>query len=147
MIALFSSIGWQEMALLFFLGLLLYGRNLPEAGRKFGRVVAQLRRSFHDFKDQIDRDGEVRNVKQVISNTAREVKNVAKARDAITSPVNALRELTHDAMSTPIHSSDSDDASERVIDDGDDDMVIETDEPKAATPTTHTTSEEDLNNG
>gem|GEM_PF-2712363 len=146
MVALFSSIGWQEMALLFFLGLLLYGRNLPDAGRKFGRVVAQLRRSFQDFKDQIDRDGEVRSVKQVISNTAREVKNVAKAPSEITNPLNALRELTHDAMSTPTHSAVGDGVSERVIDDGDEDMVIETDEPEAEAPTTHAPPSEDPNN-
>ncbi|MEC7726284.1 MAG: twin-arginine translocase TatA/TatE family subunit, partial [Planctomycetota bacterium] len=73
MIALFSSIGWQEMFLLFFVGLLLYGRNLPDAGRSLGRVVAQLKRSFQDFKSQIDRDGEIGDVKQAISKTAREV--------------------------------------------------------------------------
>ena len=36
------------------IGLLLFGRDLPNAGRKMGRVVAQLKRSFQDFKEQID---------------------------------------------------------------------------------------------
>ena len=102
MIALFSSIGWQEMFLLFFIGLLLYGRNLPDAGRSLGRVVAQLKRSFQDFKDQIDRDGEIRDVKKAISDTAREVKNVAKVPRAMSNPAGALRDLTHEAMSAPV---------------------------------------------
>ena len=90
------------MFLLFFVGLLLYGRNLPEAGRSLGRVVAQLKRSFQDFKNQIDRDGEVSNVKQAISKTAREIKNVTKVPRAVSDPGGALSDLTHEAMSSPI---------------------------------------------
>ena len=101
MIALFPTLGWQEMFLLLVLGLLLYGRNLPDAGRSLGRVVAQLKRSWLDFKDQLDSEGELRDVKKVIQNTAREVKNVAKVPTAIANPTNALRELTHEAMSSP----------------------------------------------
>ncbi|MEC8253279.1 MAG: twin-arginine translocase TatA/TatE family subunit [Planctomycetota bacterium] len=106
MIALFSSIGWQEMFLLFFVGLLLYGRNLPDAGRSLGRVVAQLKRSFQDFKSQIDRDGEIGDVKQAISKTAREVKNVAKVPRAVSDPGSALRDLTHEAMSSSVEDDD-----------------------------------------
>ena len=98
--AILPSLGWQEMFLLLVLGLLLYGRNLPEAGRSLGRVVAQLRRSFHDFKDQIDRDGEIRDVKKAIQDTAREVKGVAAVPRAVANPGTALRELTHEAMSS-----------------------------------------------
>ena len=102
MIAFIPTLGWQEMFLLLVLGLLLYGRNLPDAGRSLGRVVAQLKRSFHDFKDQIDRDGEIRDVKKAIQDTAREVKGVAAVPRAISNPGNALRELTHEAMSSPV---------------------------------------------
>jgi len=141
-IALFSSIGWQEMFLLFFIGLLLYGRNLPDAGRSLGRVVAQLKRSFQDFKDQIDRDGEIRNVKQAISDTAREVKNVAKVPRAIGNPGGALRDLTHEAMSSaltddePVHDLHSD-----AEDDLDDEPLVEVEEdhaPSAADPENQT---------
>ena len=131
MIALFSSIGWQEMFLLFFIGLLLYGRNLPDAGRSLGRVVAQLKRSFQDFKDQIDRDGELRDVKKAISDTAREVKNVAKVPRAMANPAGALRDLTHEAMSAPVGDDDDGGGSgygyggEHADDDFDDDPVVE----------------------
>ena len=128
MIALFSSIGWQEMFLLFFIGLLLYGRNLPDAGRSLGRVVAQLKRSFQDFKDQIDRDGELRDVKKAISDTAREVKNVAKVPTAMANPAGALRDLTHEAMSAPVASAGADALADLTGEDPDepeDEPVVE----------------------
>lgn len=101
------------MFLLLVIGLLLYGRNLPDAGRSLGRIVAQLKRSFHDFKDQLDRDGELRDVKKTLQDTAREVKNVAKVPRAMSNPSDALRELTHEAMSSPI----GDDPQPKVSDD------------------------------
>lgn len=145
MLALFSSIGWQEMFLLFFIGLLLYGRNLPDAGRSLGRVVAQLKRSFQDFKDQIDRDGEIRDVKKAISDTAREVKNVAKVPHAMANPAGALRDLTHEAMSAPVGAGHgADDRShdhDGSFDELDDDPVVEvesddgeSDQGEGATP-------------
>ena len=102
MIAFFPTLGWQEMFLLLGLGLLLYGRNLPDAGRSLGRVMAQLKRSFYDFKDQLDRDGEIRDVKKALQDTAREVKNVAKVPRAVSNPSDAQRDLTHEAMSSPV---------------------------------------------
>lgn len=110
MIAFLPTLSFQELFLLGVIGLLLFGRNLPDAGRSLGRVVAQLKRSFHDFKDQLDRDGEIRDVKKVIQDTAKEVKNVAKVPRAVTNPGDALRDLTHEAMSSPIE--DEDDASQ-----------------------------------
>lgn len=100
-IAFVPSLGWEEMFLLLVLGLLLYGRNLPEAGRNLGRVVAQLKRSFHDFKEQLDREGEIRDVKKAFEDTAREVRNVANVPRAIGNPGQALRELTREAMASP----------------------------------------------
>ena len=98
------------MFLLFLIGLLLYGRNLPEAGRNLGRVVAQLKRSFHDFKDQLDKEGDIREVKKVIQETAREVKNVSRVPTALHNPVGALRELSHQAMSEPLPLDDAPEA-------------------------------------
>ena len=117
MIAIFPTLGWQELFLLLVIGLLLYGRNLPDAGRSLGRVVSQLKRSFHDFKEQLDRDGEISDVKKAIQDTAREVKNVAKVPRAISNPTDALRDLTHEAMSSPIESELTDTGDETTPDD------------------------------
>lgn len=116
MIALIPNIGWQEMFLLLVIGLLLYGRNLPDAGRSLGRVIAQLKRSFHDFKDQLDRDGQLGDVKKALQDTAREVKNVANVPRALSKPVDALRDLTHEAMTSTIDEPIDKPAGEPVTD-------------------------------
>jgi sec-independent protein translocase protein TatA len=100
-LAILPSLGWQEMFLLLVIGLLLYGRNLPDAGRSLGRIVAQLKRSFHDFKSQLDREGELRDVKQALQDTAREVKNAARVPMAMADPGRAARDLAREAMTLP----------------------------------------------
>ena len=102
MIAFFPSLGWQEMFLLLVIGLLLYGRNLPEAGRSLGRVAAQMKRGFQEFKDQMDRDGSVREFKKTFQETTGELRRVAEVPRAIANPTMALRNLANDAMSSPI---------------------------------------------
>ncbi|MBL8756583.1 MAG: hypothetical protein JNK15_25030 [Planctomycetes bacterium] len=102
MFAFLPSLGWQEMLLLIMLGLLLYGRNLPQAGRTMGRFVAQMKRGFQDFKDQLDRDESLREVRKTIDDTTREMRNVTAVPRAITDPGSAVREFTRDAMEQPV---------------------------------------------
>jgi Sec-independent protein translocase protein TatA len=97
-IAFLPSIGYQEMFLILVIGLLLYGRNLPEAGRSLGRVAAQLRRGWHEFKDQMDRDGDLREVKKSLQGTAEELRRVAQVPRAIADPKRAIRDLASEAM-------------------------------------------------
>ena len=94
------------MFLMLVIGLLLYGRNLPDAGRSLGRVIAQLKRSFHDFKNQLDRDGELGDVKQALKDTAREMKSNTKVPRAMSNPSDALRDLTNEAMSSSVDDDD-----------------------------------------
>jgi Sec-independent protein translocase protein TatA len=101
-IAFLPSLGWQEMFLLLVIGLLLYGRNLPEAGRTFGQFVARLKRGYQEFKDQIDRDESIREVRKTLADTTREVRDVTKVPRAIADPASALRDLTNEAMSSPL---------------------------------------------
>jgi sec-independent protein translocase protein TatA len=101
-IAFFPSLGWQEMFLLLVIGLLLYGRNLPEAGRSLGRVAAQMKRGFQEFKDQMDRDGSMREVKKTFQETTGELRRVAEVPRALANPTGALRDLANEAMSSPM---------------------------------------------
>jgi sec-independent protein translocase protein TatA len=100
--AFLPSLGWQEMFLLMVVGLLLYGRNLPEAGRTFGQFVAKLKRGYQDFKDQIDRDESIREVRKTLGDTSRELRNVTALPRAVADPASALRDLTNTAMSQPL---------------------------------------------
>jgi Sec-independent protein translocase protein TatA len=99
--AILPSLGWTEMTLLLVIGLLLYGRNLPQAGRSMGRFVAQLKRGFQDFKDQMDRDESLREVRRTFEDTTREVRNLTTLPRAIADPAASLRSIAHDAMHAP----------------------------------------------
>ncbi|MDO8348991.1 MAG: twin-arginine translocase TatA/TatE family subunit [Planctomycetota bacterium] len=102
MFAFLPSLGFQEMVILVAIGLLLYGRNLPEAGRALGKVAAQFRRGWTEFKDQLDREGDLSEVKKSLQNTAQELRNVVAVPRAGIDPTRALRDLTNEALSSPL---------------------------------------------
>ena len=109
MFAILPSLGWQEMILLIVIGLLLYGRNLPQAGRTFGRFAAQLKRGFQDFKDQMDRDETVREMRKTLDETKREMARAAAVPNALANPAHAVRELAHDALTAAASDAPADD--------------------------------------
>lgn len=111
-LAILPSLGFQEMFVLLVIGLLLYGRNLPEAGRTLGRVAAQLRRGFHEFKDQMDRDASVDEMKRTLKSTKEEITRTAKIKRAVIDPKAALRDLTNAALSSPLPESESESEAE-----------------------------------
>lgn len=114
MLAFLPSLGFQEMIVLVIIGLLLYGRNLPEAGRALGKVAAQFRRGFQEFKDQLDREGSIRDVKNTMRDAAQELKRVAEVPRAGMDPTRALRDLTNEAMSSPVPAASASPAESTV---------------------------------
>lgn len=51
------SLGWQEMAAIFIVALVLFGpRKLPELGRTIGRAIAEFRRATSELKATFDRE-------------------------------------------------------------------------------------------
>lgn len=48
------SIGWQELLIVIFLVLLIFGpRRLPEIGRSVGKSIKEFRTSTSEIKEQI----------------------------------------------------------------------------------------------
>lgn len=90
------------MLVLVVIGLLLYGRNLPEAGRTLGKVAAQFRRGWNEFKDQLDREGDMQSVKNTMRDAAQELRRVAEVPRASVDPRRAIQNLTDEALSTPL---------------------------------------------
>jgi sec-independent protein translocase protein TatA len=99
------TLGFSETVVLLVIGLLLFGRNLPQVGRTLGRSVAQLRRGLHEFKDQLDRDGSLREIKDAVRDTTGEIKRAAAVPRVLADPGRALRDLTNEALSSPAQSS------------------------------------------
>ena len=52
----FWTPGFWEILLILGLGLVLFGRRLPEVGRSLGKSIVEFKRGLHDVKDEIDRE-------------------------------------------------------------------------------------------
>ena len=100
--AFLDSLGFQEMLILGVIGLLLYGRDLPQAGRALGRVVARVKRGFQEFKDQIDREADISDMKRTLQRTTEDLRQATLTPRAIANPGKALRDLTNEALSSPL---------------------------------------------
>ncbi|MFO1076584.1 MAG: twin-arginine translocase TatA/TatE family subunit [Planctomycetota bacterium] len=100
--AFLDSLGFQEMLILVVIGLLLYGRDLPQASRTLGRAVAKLKRGFQEFKDQIDREADIGEMKKTLQRAKDDLRQVTLAPRAIANPTQALRDLTNEALSSPL---------------------------------------------
>jgi Tat protein translocase TatB subunit len=49
------DLGMQELIVIFIVALLVFGpKKLPELGRTLGKTMAELKRSMHNVKEQID---------------------------------------------------------------------------------------------
>ena len=51
---MFGSFGMQEMLLLLLLGVLLFGRKLPELGRSIGKTVVEFKKGVSGLEDEIN---------------------------------------------------------------------------------------------
>ncbi len=47
--------GWTELIVIAFVGLLLFGRRLPDVGRSLGRSIVEFKRGLNDVRGDLDR--------------------------------------------------------------------------------------------
>ena len=52
----FWTPGWPEMVVLAILGLLLFGRRLPEVGRSLGRSIVEFRKGVKGLEDEVEKE-------------------------------------------------------------------------------------------
>ena len=75
---MFGSLGFQEIALILVLALLIFGpRKLPEIGRTLGRSLGEFRRATSDLKRSIEQEVHAEEVASSL-----EVKKETKEPDA-----------------------------------------------------------------
>jgi sec-independent protein translocase protein TatA len=48
------GLGWPEMAVLALLGLLLFGRRLPEVGKSLGKGIVEFRRGLKSVETELN---------------------------------------------------------------------------------------------
>lgn len=116
-LAFLPTLGFQEMFMLFLLGILLFGRNLPDVGRKVGRTVQQLRRGMSEFKAQMDRDDSVRELRDTIRDTRDEVRRAGAIPRAMVNPAAAVRDYANETVRDAFNNGDDGQAAARGIHD------------------------------
>lgn len=53
-LALFQNLGWPEILILLTLGILLFGKRLPEVGRSLGKGIVEFKRGLKGIGDEIE---------------------------------------------------------------------------------------------
>ncbi len=48
------GVGWTEMMILGVIGLLLFGKRLPEVARNLGKGMMEFKRGMYDIQDEVN---------------------------------------------------------------------------------------------
>ena len=62
MFAFLPGVGPQEILLLVLLGVLLFGRKLPEIGRSLGKTVVEFKKGVKGLEDEVSTDSPSRSI-------------------------------------------------------------------------------------
>ncbi|MEA2238578.1 MAG: sec-independent protein translocase protein TatA [Thermoanaerobaculia bacterium] len=67
---MFGSLGIMELVLIFIVALIVFGpKRLPEIGRTLGKAMGEFKKATDDFKNTIEREVQVEELKQLASTT------------------------------------------------------------------------------
>jgi len=67
---MFGSLGLPELILIFVVALIVFGpKKLPEIGRTLGKAMGEFKKATDDFKNTIEREVQVEELKQLASTT------------------------------------------------------------------------------
>src|SRR3954453_6741675 len=67
---MFGSLGIPELILIFIVALIVFGpKRLPEIGKTLGKAMGEFKKATDDFKNTIEREVHVEELKQLASTT------------------------------------------------------------------------------
>lgn len=67
------SLGPSEMLVILVVGLLVFGRRLPEVGKQFGKTFLEFRKGLHSFRQDIELDEDLRETRSTMRELQREI--------------------------------------------------------------------------
>lgn len=100
-LAFLGPIGPWEFALIVGVGLLLFGKNLPQVGRQIGKGVVEFKRGLNQLKQQVTEDPALREARSAFHDIKREVESPQKLLSSVRDPVRMFESLTHQDLATP----------------------------------------------
>ncbi len=97
---------YGELMIILVIGLLLFGRNLPQVGKAVGKTIIEFKRGLNDLRQQIDRDEDVREIRATLTDMRDEVRKVGDATRiptlaVPTDPKSAFERLTDPDLASP----------------------------------------------
>ena len=80
---MFGSLGLPEMLLIFIVALIVFGpKRLPEIGRTIGKALGEFKKATDDFKNTIEREVHVDEMKQLSSTQLPVIDTVSRSEPA-----------------------------------------------------------------
>ena len=70
-----------EWLLILFVGILVFGRDLPDVGRRLGRTIANLRKGLDDFKREMGKDPAMRDARSSLGEIGRTIDQTKRLVD------------------------------------------------------------------
>jgi TatA/E family protein of Tat protein translocase len=104
---MFGSLGIPELILIFVVALIVFGpKRLPEIGRTLGKAMGEFKKATDDFKNTIEREVQVEELKQLASTTIipvhESISRTAPVAPTVTGlpaePPNHIADLTPEAV-------------------------------------------------
>jgi sec-independent protein translocase protein TatA len=101
----------QEWIIILIVGIVLFGRRLPEVGKQVGRTIIQLRQGMQKLRDEIDLDADLREVKETVTDVQYDLRESVDVEEDLgldedtrriaRDPKGLLEDLTDEALSAP----------------------------------------------
>ncbi len=81
---MFGSLGIPELILIFIVALIVFGpKRLPEIGRTLGKAMGEFKKATDDFKNTIEREVHIEELKQLATTTIPVHESVSRSEPAL----------------------------------------------------------------
>jgi TatA/E family protein of Tat protein translocase len=99
--AFIGPIGPLEFALIAAVGLLLFGKRLPEVGRQVGKSIVEFKRGLQQLKREVTDDPTLREARGALNDLRQQVQAPQEMLRTMRDPVRMLENLTQPDLATP----------------------------------------------
>ena len=97
----FGLPGYQEMVIILVVGLLIFGRRLPEVGKSIGRTFIEFRKGLQSLKDQFREDEDLREIGSAARDLRSAMDDATTVPRQLGDPAQFLDSLTDEDAASP----------------------------------------------